>query len=144
MCPIFEIETGTEYLDYRTDVAIVGYPQGIGPIVTRGHISGIDMLEWDREAFVTTAQSAPGTSGGPVIDLKTGRIIGMLRAVLVSQPSGQLLTWCSIVTPAARIQKFMGEYFAGSYPHYIKTAETSRGVSFSTKGDFFVFYPSAE
>jgi len=140
-CPIFEIEKGTEYLNYHTDVAIVGYPQGIGPIVTRGHISGIEMLEWDKESFLTTAQSAPGTSGGPVINLKTGRIIGMLRAVLVLRPSGQLLTWCSIVTPVSRIQRFLGEYYVEDYPYIIKPAEVSRGVSFQEKGNFLLFYP---
>ena len=143
LCKIFEIEYGSEYLDYSTGVSIIGYPQGIGPIITRGYISSIGTLEWDRESYLTTAQSAPGASGGPVIDLRTGRIIGMLRAVLLS-PDGKIVTWCSIVTPASRLIKFLGEYYAGSYPYNIKPAETSRGVSFTPEGNFLVFVPSEE
>tara|TARA_R110000824_G_scaffold148_5_gene553 strand:- start:561 stop:1394 length:834 start_codon:yes stop_codon:yes gene_type:complete len=143
LCKIFEIDSGIEYLDYTTEVSIIGYPQGIGPIVTRGHISGIEMLAWDKESFLTTAQSAPGNSGGPVVDLETGHVIGLLRAVLLN-PSGEIMTWCSVVTPASRLLKFLGEYYSNSYPYYIKPIETSRGASFTPEGSFLVFIPSGK
>lgn len=131
LCKSFWFERGDDYLKYMTDVALIGYPQGIGPIVTTGHISGISVLSWDHESFTTTAQSAPGSSGGPVVNLKTGKVVGMLRAVLRMPNTGQLLTWTSIITPVHTIKDFYGGYLQNLYlpekETKIQAAETTRG-----------------
>ena len=140
LCKSFWFERGDEYLKYMTDVALIGYPQGVGPIVTTGHISGISVLSWDQESFTTTAQSAPGSSGGPGVNLKTGKVVGMLRAVLRMPTTGQLLTWTSIITPVETIKTFYGDYVTKMYlPEKetdIKPTDTSRGQETPSTSSF--------
>ena len=104
LCLPFKIVGNDEYLKYTTDVYMVAFPQGFGPMLTEGIISGVSILDWDRAAFTTTAQSAPGSSGGPVIKSDTGEVVGMLKAVMVNPGSPHLFGWQSIVGPASDIR----------------------------------------
>ena len=74
-------------------------------MMTEGIISGVSILDWDREAYTTTAQAAPGSSGGPVIDLHTGKVLGFLKAIVTVPRSSQFLGWQAIVGPASDIRR---------------------------------------
>ena len=104
LCLPFRIIRDNSYLKYSTDVYMVSYPQGFGPMLTEGIISGIKILDWDDEAFTTTAQSAPGSSGGPVIKSDTGEVVGLLKAVVVKAGSPHPFGWQSIVAPADELR----------------------------------------
>ena len=110
LCTPFSIKQNDTYLNYLTKVQIISYPLGVGPIISRGFISGIQTFDYDIESYITNAQTAPGSSGGPVIDLNSGKVIGVLRAVLKMNSRGQLLGWCSIITPAEAVRNFVNEY----------------------------------
>ena len=110
LCLPFAIRQNDLYLNYLNEVEILSFPLGVGPIVSRGFISGLQTFDYDKDSYITNAQTAPGSSGGPVIELKTGKVIGMLRAVLQMTSSGQDLGWCSIITPAKAIRDFVNEY----------------------------------
>ena len=105
ICLPFEVVDNDDYLQYARDVYMVSFPQGYGPMLTEGIISGISILDWDREAFTTTAQSAPGSSGGPVVDSDTGQVLGFLKAVVTVPRTTQFLGWQSIVGPASDLRK---------------------------------------
>jgi len=104
LCLPFRIIEDNSYLKYSTDVYMVSYPQGFGPMLTKGIISGIKIFAWDDKAFTTTAQSAPGSSGGPVIKSDTGEVVGLLKAVVVQPGSPHLFGWQSIVAPASEFR----------------------------------------
>lgn len=107
LCLPFRIVTDDTYLEYFTDVYMISYPQGMGPMVTEGEISGIKILDWDRNAFTTTAQSAPGSSGGPVIKYDTGEVVGLLKAVVTAPGTPHIFGWQSIVAPASDIRNII-------------------------------------
>jgi len=104
LCLPFRIMDDDSYLQYATDVYMISYPQGFGPMLSEGIISGISILDWDKEAFTTTAQSAPGSSGGPVIKSNTGEVVGLLKAVMILPGSPHLFGWQSIVAPASEFR----------------------------------------
>lgn len=107
LCLPFEIIDNDEYLQYARDVYMISYPQGYGPMLTEGVISGISILDWDKEAYTTTAQSAPGSSGGPIIDANTGQVLGLLKAVVTKAGSPHLFGWQSIVAPASQLRRIV-------------------------------------
>lgn len=66
------------------DVAWVGFPAGVGKVISDGYISGdvgstrderYDYLDAD---FFVTGNSVGGFSGSPVLDLKTDTVVGVL------------------------------------------------------------------
>ena len=105
ICFPFEVIGNDDYLQYSKDVYMVSFPQGYGPMLTEGIISGISILDWDRAAYTTTAQSAPGSSGGPIVDSSTGQVLGFLKAVVTVPGTPQFLGWQSIVGPASDLRK---------------------------------------
>lgn len=107
LCLPFRIVTDDTYLEYTTKVYMISYPQAFGPMLTEGIISGISILDWDRAAFTTTAQSAPGSSGGPVIKSDTGEVVGMLKAIVTLPGSPHMFGWQSIVAPASDIRNLV-------------------------------------
>jgi S1-C subfamily serine protease len=56
-------------------VLLVGSPFGLGGTVTTGVVSRVS-----KKAIQTDAAANPGNSGGPLVDLKTGRVLGVLVA----------------------------------------------------------------
>ena len=137
-CKIFKIAKNDDYLEYFTEVQLVSYPYGTGPIVTRGFISGVDVLAFDRQNYVANAQSAPGSSGGGIMAMESYEIVGMLSAVLNAIGANQFLSWCSLVVPASSIREFLDtpETPAG-YPQI--TPGLDRG---KTEKPIIIFYPT--
>ena len=106
LCLPFKIASDNSYLNYFGEVLLVSYPAGLGPIATKGIIAGVDVLDPDP-AFVSTAQSAPGSSGGSLVSIETGEVIGVLKSVLRLVTDDQLLGWFSIMVPASEIRRFV-------------------------------------
>jgi len=69
-------ETGVTKLPHPGDqVVLVGSPFGLGGTVTTGVISRAG-----KKVIQTDAAANPGNSGGPLVDLKDGRVVGVLVA----------------------------------------------------------------
>ena len=69
-------ETGVKRLPSPGDpVVLVGSPFGLGGTVTTGVISRVS-----KKTIQTDAAANPGNSGGPLVDLKDGRVVGVLVA----------------------------------------------------------------
>jgi hypothetical protein len=65
------------------DVAVLGFPLGLPLSVTRGSVSGtnrtIDIDGVARKRLVQTdAGVNPGNSGGPLLETRTGRVVGLV------------------------------------------------------------------
>jgi S1-C subfamily serine protease len=63
-------------------VMIVGYPYGIGPITTFGHVQiRTGLQDWDEHTYLlVTAKAGPGNSGGPLFVIRNGQpyLIGIV------------------------------------------------------------------
>ncbi|MCD8509722.1 MAG: S1C family serine protease [Bacillus sp. (in: Bacteria)] len=69
------------------DVLAIGSPFGFENTVTTGIISGVnrnfEIPPYNFEnVYQITAQIAPGNSGGPLVNLKTGEVVGINSAVI--------------------------------------------------------------
>lgn len=67
--------------DVGTEVIALGSPSGFENTASIGYLTGIDRdFEQDflyEDIYQIDAQIAPGSSGGPLIDAKTGKVIGI-------------------------------------------------------------------
>lgn len=59
-----------------TDVAVVGYPGGVGPTITKGAVTEERRVIRGIETMGFTAEIQPGSSGSPVFD-DEGRVLGI-------------------------------------------------------------------
>jgi S1-C subfamily serine protease len=103
---IFRVETDAAPLDLADrgtelkglSIMVVGNPvEGGGPIQVVNPAQGIGTMtkgrlkapvRWNKQIyFETDACAAPGNSGGPVVDEKTGRVVGVLTAGVHGQPN---------------------------------------------------------
>lgn len=67
------------------EVLALGSPLGLQNTVTDGIISGVDRevnieQTYYKDAYQISAPIAPGNSGGPLVDKKTGKVIGINSA----------------------------------------------------------------
>jgi S1-C subfamily serine protease len=69
-----------------TPVGAYGHPFGLSYSGTRGIISG-DRYRWDRHWVQTDAPINSGNSGGPLINLDTGRVLGINSATFSKRMS---------------------------------------------------------
>ena len=134
LCLPFKITKDDSYLEYDKDVYLISFPQGLGPMLTKGIISGISILEWSDTDYTTTAQSAPGSSGGALIDPDTGEVVGLLKAVMSQPFSPHLFGWASIIAPAEDIRPIA--YWKPGSP--VIVPQGSRG---DTPKQVLIFYP---
>ncbi len=67
-------------------VFTVGFPnadvQGVEPKFTDGRISSLSGIRDDPDHYQITVPAQPGNSGGPLVDVKTGAVVGIVAAVL--------------------------------------------------------------
>lgn len=64
-----------------TDVGTFGHPAGFSFVGTVGVVSGIN-YKMETELMQIDAPINPGNSGGPLIDLSTGKVIGINTSIL--------------------------------------------------------------
>jgi serine protease Do len=62
-------------------VVVIGSPLGLDQTVSDGMVSGIRLLQGVGEVLQISAPISPGSSGGPVVNLK-GEVLGMARGFL--------------------------------------------------------------
>jgi hypothetical protein len=99
--PLDLCDVGTELEGLR--VAVVGNPaQAIGALkigeVTFGSLEAPARLDQGQIFYQLDAFAAPGNSGGPVVDQKTGKVVGVLTAGV----RGRSTTWCIPYTDVAK------------------------------------------
>lgn len=67
-------------------VFTIGYPntniQGVEPKFTDGRISSLSGIRDDPDHYQITVPAQPGNSGGPLVDAKTGAVVGIVASVL--------------------------------------------------------------
>ncbi len=72
-------------------VFTIGFPnadiQGVEPKFTDGRISSLSGIRDDKDRYQVTVPVQPGNSGGPLVDMKSGRVVGVIVAIL-SRRSG--------------------------------------------------------
>ncbi|MGV3658806.1 MAG: S1 family peptidase [Prosthecobacter sp.] len=77
---------GTTEATMGAAVFTVGFPdaevQGVEPKFTDGRVSSLSGLRDDPEHYQITVPVQPGNSGGPLVDAKTGVVVGIVAAVL--------------------------------------------------------------
>ncbi|KMM37238.1 trypsin-like peptidase domain-containing protein [Guptibacillus hwajinpoensis] len=77
--------------DIGTEVIALGSPQGLENTASIGYLTGLDrsvVSEFQYEnVYQIDAQVSPGSSGGPLLDGKTGKVIGINSALLISDDS---------------------------------------------------------
>ncbi len=82
----FDYEKSYQHLGLGHEIAIVGYPFGVGlsdnvmelsPTLTKGYISSKQIKD-RSEFYFLDAAARPGNSGGPVFDARNGKVIGYL------------------------------------------------------------------
>ncbi len=74
-----------------TEVIALGSPRGLENTASIGYLTGLDRSfesEFQYEnVYQIDAQVSPGSSGGPLLDGKTGKVIGINSALLTSDES---------------------------------------------------------
>jgi hypothetical protein len=78
--------------------------------VTQGEVVTPIAEDWGQPRLVADLAVASGSSGGPVIDLKTGRIIGIVTAVSAiefNEARASTATFC-LAAPASRLSEWLG------------------------------------
>lgn len=82
-------------------VTAIGFPKGVGPVVTEGYVA----VRLENGMWICSAPTAPGSSGGPVLDYNTLTMIGMTRAVGTYEFS--LITHMHYFVPAYIIREWL-------------------------------------
>ena len=74
-------------------VFTIGFPlptlQGVEPKFTDGRISSLSGIRDDRRVYQVTVPIQSGNSGGPLVHLQSGWVVGMMRAKLSAEAAGE-------------------------------------------------------
>lgn len=93
---------------FGLDVIAIGYPAGIGLVITKGVVAG-----YRENNRLCSADTFPGSSGGPVFDASTGRIVGItiqVGAMNLDTPIGRLtipISFIHIMLPSNRFYDYL-------------------------------------
>ena len=109
-----------------TPVGAYGHPFGLSYSGTRGIISG-DRYRWDRNWVQTDAPINSGNSGGPLISIKTGEVVG-INAMGYSKQSSEGLGFAVPMVYACRVFKLLREGKNPSVPYLPAAFATSDEV----------------
>lgn len=92
-------------------VGAFGHPWGLNFTATRGILSGV-RFRFGFEYVQTDAALNPGNSGGPLLDLASGRVLGVNAATMSRQTSEGL----NFAVPIAHVCRLLGLLAAGRDP----------------------------
>lgn len=70
------------------DVVAIGAPLGLQHTVTKGIVSATRMIDGEVSIVQTDASISPGSSGGPIVHIESGYVIG-IATFKISQDSGE-------------------------------------------------------
>ena len=94
------------------DVVIIGSPHGYENNVSTGIVGGLDRQVYQFEGAPTymfiDASVFPGSSGGPVIKLSSGEVVGMITLIVSSEGDYGL----NAALPASYIKNFCSQYIS--------------------------------
>ncbi|WP_164525544.1 trypsin-like peptidase domain-containing protein [Siminovitchia acidinfaciens] len=108
-----------------TEVIALGSPRGLENTASVGYLTGIDrdiLGEFNYEkVYQIDAQISPGSSGGPLLDATTGKVIGINSAVLIADQSigfsipmfsvhNQFTAWSQNPMSAEEVSSLFGFY----------------------------------
>lgn len=92
-------------------VAVPGSPLGISKMIGFGHIARVELYDEcgdNKEQYLLFMSSLnPGNSGGPLYNLETDKVNGMVTAFLTTKNGGNSMISCA--TPASALIKFLDE-----------------------------------
>jgi S1-C subfamily serine protease len=75
-----------EEVQMGADVCTVGFPnadiQGVEPKYTAGTVSSLSGIRDDHDNYQTTVPVQPGNSGGPLVEMKSGNVVGIVASIL--------------------------------------------------------------
>ena len=92
--PVLEMDYGAQ--ESFKKVFVVGFPLGLFPHYTEGSLS----TKIKTGSHIRWSMNAPimfGNSGGPVIDVASGKVVGIASAIISSRDS--LYNSCSLMVP---------------------------------------------
>ena len=79
---------GKNFMELGSEIIALGSPQGLENSASIGYLTGLDRTLEDSdynygEVYQIDAQIYPGSSGGPLLDAKTGEVIGINSGQLI-------------------------------------------------------------
>ena len=85
------LEMETNETEIGSEVIALGSPQGLENSASIGYLTGLDRsfksdFQYEN-VYQIDAQISPGSSGGPLLDAKTGKVIGINSALLTADQS---------------------------------------------------------
>ena len=94
------------------DVVVIGSPHGYENNVSTGVVGGLDREIYQYEGAPTytfiDAAVFPGNSGGPVVRISNGQVIGMITLIVSSEGDYGL----NAALPSSEIKKFVSKYIS--------------------------------
>jgi S1-C subfamily serine protease len=98
--------------DLGQEVFTIGYPeparQGLEPKFSDGKISSLSGVSDDKDSFQTSISVRHGNSGGPLVDARSGWVIGVTNAVYVNQDRREAET-VSYAIKGSILRKFLND-----------------------------------
>jgi S1-C subfamily serine protease len=99
-------------------VMTIGFPlKGLlssDPIVTTGIISALSGIKSDRRFIQMTAPVQPGNSGGPLVDLSNGAVVGVvsgkLNALKIAEVIGDIPQNINFAVSLGTVQSFLNTH----------------------------------
>ena len=83
---IIELAASSKEYMVGEDVLVVGSPKGFENNASAGIIGGLDRIVFTHEGAAehvfTDAKILPGNSGGPMVSLKDGKVVGMVEIIV--------------------------------------------------------------
>ena len=101
--PYLDIED-TNNVEAGDDVIAIGTPRGLSWTVTKGIISAI-RDEKGTGVIQTDVALNPGNSGGPLINVKTGKVVGVNREIVRQSKEGVVLEGLNFAVASSEILK---------------------------------------
>jgi S1-C subfamily serine protease len=101
--PCLEIED-TNNLQAGDDVIAIGTPKGLSWTVTKGIISAV-RDEKGTGIIQTDVALNPGNSGGPLISVKTGKVVGVNKEIVRQSKEGLVLEGLNFAVAPSEILK---------------------------------------
>lgn len=120
-------------------ILVVGSPLGLEQTVSEGIVSAVRDLPLIGKVFQLSAPISPGSSGGPVVNMK-GRVIGVVsfQAVMGQNLNFSIASKVVLNLEAAERAQSLSEWTYGLSRKTPRLAEElcKKGFSFSIRGEF--------
>jgi S1-C subfamily serine protease len=100
-----------------TDLGAFGHPLGYAFTATRGIMAGITRSE-GYPMIQTDTPISPGNSGGPLIDLATGEVVG-INTASIGDKRAQNVNFAVMITEACRVLELLREGRSATVPKLV-------------------------